>query len=145
MDDAELQKRLDRVSELLGQKITLVEPPPETKAEPENEASTVDPLQWQRDMTSAPEEEESSQQAPEQEDRDSPKRFFDHDLGPRANIQDAFDNSRFVVGEPIEASAEFCPWKVVMAYPSAFVGKTNRPHVRLKSGLALRAALTKVG
>lgn len=141
MADAELQKRLDEVSKMLGQKVTLVEA--SADAQDETEASELpDPLQWQRDMMPDPEKDEEPTDTPEQEELgqeefDAPKRFFGHDVGPRANIQDAFDNSHFTIGEPIEASAEFCPWKAVTAYPHTFVGKTNRPHVRAPRHLSI--------
>lgn len=135
MTDPELQKRLDRVSEMLGQKISLIEAQLDSKDESEDDelSSPIDSAQWQRDLVSEADKENSSKQEPEpqpdQEDPDAPKRFFGHDVGPRASVQDAFDNSRFVAGEPIEASAEFCPWKTVTAYPHSYVGNTNRPHV----------------
>lgn len=134
MADAELQKRLDEVSRRLGQKVTLVEPT-EDQENGHETSKLPDPLQWQRDMISESERDEESKNKPDdgepkvEEDLDAPKRFFGHDTGPRANVQDAFDDSNFVFGEPIQSTAEFCPWNVVKSYPYSFVGKTNRPHV----------------
>lgn len=45
----------------------------------------------------------------------------------------AFDCLDFRVGELLDKTATFCPWKVVKQYPHHFIGKTNRPLVRIKS------------
>jgi hypothetical protein len=45
----------------------------------------------------------------------------------------AFDCSTFRVGEPIEENETFCPLKVMINYPHHFIGKTNRPLVRMMS------------
>lgn len=123
-----VQQRLDAVSKILGQRVSLKDPPEEDQDEPGTSAA-ADPLQWQRDAAAEPKQDEEAKEKPEQEDGDAPKRFFGHDAGPRANVQDVFDDSKLVAGEPVDASAEFCPWKMVKAYPYTFVGKTNRPHV----------------
>lgn len=126
--DAELQRRLDQLSQMLGQKITLAETSPDAQVDAET-AEDSDPLQWQKDMIPQLEEGAKSKEEPGQEDDGAPQRFFGHDSGPRPHIEGAFDDSRFKIGMPIETSAEFVPWKVVKAYPYTFVGKTNRPHV----------------
>lgn len=131
--DVELQRRLDQLSQMLGQKISFVETPPDDQADTET-TEDPDPLQWQRDMAPRLEEGEKSKDELEQEDDGAPQRFFGHDAGPRPHIEDAFDDSRFKIGEPIETTAEFVPWKIVKAYPYTFVGKTNRPHARSPSG-----------
>ena len=40
-----------------------------------------------------------------------------------------FDCSSLRVGEPLNKDATFSPWKLVLSYPSCFIGKTNRPRV----------------
>jgi hypothetical protein len=43
------------------------------------------------------------------------------------------DCSKFVAGEPADETIDFCSWKVILAYPDHFIGKTNRPRVRTDS------------
>lgn len=43
------------------------------------------------------------------------------------------DCLKFIVGEPAEETIDFCAWKVVLAYPWHYIGKTNRPRVCTES------------
>lgn len=44
----------------------------------------------------------------------------------------AFNCSDFQPGKPVGEDFEFCPLKVILTYHERFVGKTNRPLVRLE-------------
>lgn len=41
----------------------------------------------------------------------------------------AFNHSSWVPNEPADKDTAFAPWKLVVLYPTCFIGKTNRPLV----------------
>lgn len=43
----------------------------------------------------------------------------------------AFDNSEFRICQAVSEDFSFCPFKVVVSYPERFVGKANKPRVRI--------------
>jgi hypothetical protein len=43
----------------------------------------------------------------------------------------AFDNSKFRICQSVSKDFTFCPLKVVVSYPERFVGKANKPRVRI--------------
>jgi hypothetical protein len=43
----------------------------------------------------------------------------------------AFDNSKFRICQTVSKDFAFCPFKVVISYPERFVGKVNKPRVRI--------------
>lgn len=113
MNEAELQRRTRLLEEKFQTPFTLVDPPKDEvrftfESEPEPELQAAFKVQAQPD---------------------GPQKFVTSDAGPRAQIEGAFDCSEFKKGEPVGEDMEFCPWKVVRAYPGNFIGNTNRPHV----------------
>ncbi|KAF7550426.1 hypothetical protein G7046_g8017 [Stylonectria norvegica] len=48
----------------------------------------------------------------------------------QARIERAFDNSKFIVGEPLGKDECFCSWKLIASYPSCFIGNANRPRAK---------------
>jgi hypothetical protein len=45
--------------------------------------------------------------------------------------EQVLDYSTFKVDEPIDGEVAFSPWNLVVAYPSRYIGKTNKPLVRV--------------
>ncbi|KAH6610758.1 atp-dependent dna helicase 2 subunit 2 [Trichoderma cornu-damae] len=41
----------------------------------------------------------------------------------------ALDFSKFIAGEPADEAIGLCSWKMILAYPEQYIGKTNRPRV----------------
>ncbi|KAL7785521.1 hypothetical protein V8C37DRAFT_412904 [Trichoderma ceciliae] len=40
------------------------------------------------------------------------------------------DCSKFIAGEPMDETIDFCSWKVIRAYPDHFIGKANKPRAQ---------------
>ncbi|KAI9166682.1 ATP-dependent DNA helicase II subunit [Paramyrothecium foliicola] len=49
-------------------------------------------------------------------------------LSPLEDLaEDVLDYATFRAGDTIDADVTFCPWNLVMGYPSHYIGKTNKP------------------
>ncbi|PHH71740.1 hypothetical protein CDD83_5108 [Cordyceps sp. RAO-2017] len=52
-------------------------------------------------------------------------------LRQRAPLVDVgFDGSRLGVGDRVGRDVKFCPWKLIAAYPTMFIGKANKPRAQ---------------
>ncbi|KAK7428566.1 hypothetical protein QQZ08_005004 [Neonectria magnoliae] len=123
-----LEERLEKLQELLGQGVSLIDHPEEDIEQPKG----VD------QMESKP---ETDSHAPAhqgdlliQHPFDLGHQFsrssqFDgaQDRERAVRHEKAFDRSGFRVGEPLDRSAVFCPVKVMITYPERFIGKANKP------------------
>ena len=134
MAEMNLEARLKRLEEIFGQEVKLIEPPAQQTLTQE-EAASQQGIDADVHLDSASSSEvarpsETQDGTTEPRRPDAPQKFLIHDVGPRASTQGAFDCSLYIPGQPLDANAEFCPWDVVRAYPTHYVGKTNRSHVR---------------
>lgn len=166
MVDEELEARLASLGQLLGEECTLVEPPQRNEATQETLMEAEEGQAGREDLEDAaplgkpslqsPDEihpveignpaevaknDNSATTADEQKKDDAPRKFLNHDAGPRASTSAAFDNSKYIIGQPVEENIEFCPWQVVSYYPNNYVGKTNRPHVSCSKSVPSRLPL----
>lgn len=128
MTDLTLEKRLEMLSETLGQGVRLSEHidgddeshplngemngtgPSETAVDPWGQSAT-----WPSEADLAAKRLEAEKQARDRE--------------MAAKKRRAFDCSDFKPGEPLGQEFEFCPLKVILTYHERFVGKANRPRV----------------
>lgn len=120
---ADFEERLERLRQVLGQEVKMVERKKETEKEENvsqvesgNDRCVLDD-DWPDHRSSTGQDRDHTTSAAE-------------DLAREEMKNKAFDCSSFQVGEPVEDPAfEFCPFKIVLTYPERFIGKTNRPKV----------------
>ena len=124
MAELTTEECLAKLEKLFGHTFTFLDPEPDDEANPIHEKTNGD------ETVAAVEDLDASRPWSRRNPQsDTPIRFENDEVAPRAPTSGAYDRSNYVVGEPIAADVDFCPWKVVTTYPQNFIGKTNRPHV----------------
>jgi hypothetical protein len=108
MSDDDLQARLEMLSRLLGRSVTLRERSP---ARDDDMVNTT-PEQVAGEQNSSSKSHSASAQ-------DQPI-----DLA-----EEILDYSTFQIGKPVDTNVDFCPWNLIVSYPSRYIGKTNKPLV----------------
>lgn len=120
---ADLEGRLERLRQVLGQEVKLVERKKDaekeegvSQVESGNDRCVLDD-DWSNPRPSTGQDRDHTTSAAE-------------DLAREKMKNEAFDCSDFRVGEPVDNPAfEFCPFKIVLTYPERFIGKMNQPKV----------------
>ncbi|KAL6356128.1 hypothetical protein LRP88_09716 [Fusarium phalaenopsidis] len=121
---ADLEGRLERLRQVLGQEVKMVER--KKDAEKEEGVSEVE-LGNDRCVL---DDDWSNHRPSTGQDRDHTTSVAE-DLAREKMKNEAFDCSDFRAGEPVDNPAfEFCPFKIVLTYPERFIGKMNRPKAK---------------
>lgn len=127
-----LHAQLAILQQLLGNGVRLEERPRDEEDCNENSDKTVGEgadnnyggmMERQRQAT----REQISQTVQQQEANTYAARR--HELAEKKTK--AFDNSEFRICQAVSEDFIFCPFKVVVSYPERFVGKANKPRVRI--------------
>lgn len=124
---SDLESRLEKLQELLGNGVKLAESPHEdsdTAHEPcGNSFGMVMDDEYIRNEERWMIREQVSPEQLRAEAAAARKELFE------SNKNKAFDNPDFRIGQNVDEEFLFCPFKVVVSYPERFVGKTNKPRV----------------
>ncbi|KAJ4229892.1 hypothetical protein NW759_003258 [Fusarium solani] len=121
---ADLEERLERLRQVLGQEVKMAERKKDTEKE-----EGVSQVKSGNDRCVL-DDDWSNHRPSTGQDRDHTTSAVD-DLAREKMKNEAFDCSEFRVGEPVDNPAfEFCPFKIVLTYPERFIGKMNRPKVK---------------
>ena len=124
---SDLESRLEKLQELLGNGVKLAESPHEdsdTAHEPcGNSFGMVMDDEYIRNEERWMIREQVSPEQLRAEAAAARKELFE------SNKKKAFDNSDFRIGQNVDEEFLFCPFKVVVSYPERFVGKINKPRV----------------
>lgn len=122
-----LTERLEKLQALLGKEVSLVDPQKATES-----LKGVVPVEsnpdsdWQNAANPgghAKLAQDTMHRHTRSEEVKDQERAMRH--------QKAFDRSSFRVGEPLDEDVHFCPLKTMVTYPERFIGKTNKPLVRV--------------
>ncbi|KAG8665655.1 hypothetical protein FPOAC2_10733 [Fusarium poae] len=128
---SDLQNRLEKLQQLLGNGVKLAETP--HKDNPENESLSsgsgnsfgmvMDDEYIRNEERLAAREQASQEQLRAEVEAARKDRL-------ESNKRKAFDNTTFRVGQPVHKDFTFCPFKVVVSYPERFIGKVNKPRAK---------------
>ncbi|KAM0292562.1 hypothetical protein ACHAO9_002877 [Fusarium lateritium] len=125
----ELNDRLEKLQQLLGQAVKLVDKPQDDEQDDSDKNSNSHGMstteQWMEEHRLAARKDNLPTLQQLQADAYATKK-----AEIAAKKVEAFDNSRFRIGEPVDKDFTFCPFKIVVSYPERFIGKINKPRAK---------------
>lgn len=131
---SDLQSRLEKLQELLGNGVKLAETPHEDNT---TDGSAANGLGNSFGMVMDDEYIRNEERLAAREQASQEQLRADADAARqgllKSNKEKAFDNAAFRIGQPVHKDFAFCPFKVVVSYPERFIGKANKPRVRATS------------
>ncbi|KAM0363428.1 hypothetical protein HYE67_007568 [Fusarium culmorum] len=128
---SDLQSRLEKLQELLGNGVKLAETPHEDNT---TDGSAANGLGNSFGMVMDDEYIRNEERLAAREQASQEQLRADADAARqgllKSNKEKAFDNAAFRIGQPVHKDFAFCPFKVVVSYPERFIGKANKPRVK---------------
>lgn len=131
MSNGDLAAQLSHLEQILGKTVSLLDPSElaaETPEAPEMgsdyRSSSWETWQTKEDAsarTSSP----WNQEPPAERSLRPPPSLHQGNSSANAN----FDCSSLRVGDTASKDIDFCSWKMILAYPTTFIGKSNKPRV----------------